>query len=258
MRLKDNYGELLKNIFNPIFVLLIFIVVTTLLYFLSDMLSYDFYKIICEFFVVILLLIVYYEFNKKNKAIRLLNEALSEKEKLTKKLEKTNIELQNIATKDSLTGIGNRRYYFEFGDKAFYLAKRENKLLSLITIDIDNFKNINDKFGHQVGDDVLKLVASSMESEIRKSDILARVGGEEFSIVLPNTNLDEAMIISEKIRTKIKATSFCTEDIEISVTGSLGVSQIEKDDTDLDDIYARADKALYKAKSSGKNRVCYS
>lgn len=239
------------NTTSPMFLTVTIIGFIVLFYILNLILPYDIYEIVCHAFVSFLLLFVFYEFNKKNKAIKLLNETILEKEKLTKELEK-------IATKDSLTGIGNRRYYFDLGDKAFALAKRDESYLSMITIDIDNFKDINDKFGHQVGDDILKLVASCMEKELRKSDILARVGGEEFSIVLPNTDLDNAMTIAEKIKSKINTINYIHKDIKVIVTGSFGVSQNSKDDKDLDDIYARADKALYKAKSSGKNRVCYS
>ena len=236
---------------NPIFTFILFMGIIIVFYILNQVLSYDIYKIVCHLSVSFLLLFVFYEFNRKSKLIKELNKTLIEKDKLTKELEK-------IATKDSLTGIGNRRYYFELGEKAFSFAKRNDSFLSLITIDIDNFKDINDKFGHQAGDSVLKLVASSMLSELRKSDILARVGGEEFSIVLPNTDLDKAISIAEKIRIKIKNIDYKHNSVDVIVTGSFGVSQNSETDIDLDDIYARADKALYKAKSSGKNRVCYS
>ncbi len=241
----------MKYTSNPFFTFVLFLGIISIFYILNITLSYETYKIICHFFVGFLLLYVFFDFNRKSKLIKQLNETLLEKEKLTKELEK-------IATQDSLTGIGNRRYYFDLGSKAFSIAKREKSFLSLITIDIDNFKDINDEFGHQVGDDVLKLVASNMISELRKSDILARVGGEEFSIVLPNTDLDKAMLIAEKIRTKFKNIDYKYKNRAILVTGSFGVSQNLDSDTNLDEIYARADKALYKAKSSGKNRVCYS
>lgn len=201
---------------------------------------------------------IFYELNKKTKVIKLLNNTLKEKERLSKELTKSNKKLEKLATLDFLTGIGNRRYYFDLGEKAFALAKRDNQFLSIITIDIDDFKEINDKFGHQVGDDILKLVANNMKLHIRKSDILARVGGEEFSIILPKSDLEDALIIAEKVRETLNSIVYEHNNIKVSVTASFGVSQIiYQSDTDLDDIYARSDKALYKAKSSGKNRVCY-
>lgn len=247
----------LENKFNFILTFLLFTTFFLFSYILNTLFPYDIFQAICHIFITLIILLVFFTLKKKNCMINELNETLDEKDRLSRKLEETNKKLEELASKDSLTGIGNRRYYFDFGEKLFSLAKRDNTLLSLITMDIDNFKNINDKFGHQIGDEILKLVSSNIISELRKSDISARVGGEEFSIVLPNTDLDKAISIAEKIRIKIKNIAYKHQNSEVFVTGSFGVSQIITNDNYLDDIFARADKALYKAKSSGKNRVCY-
>lgn len=208
--------------------------------------------------LLIFIFIVLLDLRKKRKNIEYLNSALKEKREQAQYLKKENKVLNELAIKDYLTQVGNRRYFFDFAKKAFLLAKREKKSLSLIVVDIDNFKMVNDQFGHQIGDEILKSFATCMERELRKSDILGRVGGEEFAVLLPNTNLDEAIQIAEKIRIRIKNSVYKSNEKNISVSGSFGVSQINlKYDQTLDNIYARADVALYKAKSIGKNRVCY-
>jgi diguanylate cyclase (GGDEF)-like protein len=192
--------------------------------------------------------------------IRKLNRTLEKKvHKRTKELRDANKRLTEISTIDYLTNIPNRRYFFESGSKYFYLAKREESDLSIICIDIDHFKKINDTYGHNIGDEILKLIASTINTYVRKSDILARIGGEEFTILVNNMNEEKAFVFAEKIRTHIEKLTYENNDIKIKVTISLGISQMKKDDNKLDSIILRADKALYAAKELNRNNtVIYS
>ena len=205
---------------------------------------------------IFMFLYLVFELNRKHRMIRLLNETINEKNELTHKLEISNFKLSRLATIDALTGIGNRRYYFDLGEKAFFLAKRQNRPLCLLTLDIDNFKTINDTYGHSIGDEVLKNVAQCMSEFLRKSDVLARVGGEEFSIVLADTSIQEGRGYAEKLRAAIERKPYYLNDRPIVVTASFGITQMIQKDSSLDSLYARADKALYQAKQEGKNRVC--
>ena len=184
-----------------------------------------------------------------------LNKTLEKKVRIrTKELIDANKKLIEISTKDYLTNIPNRRHFFEIGTKSLHIAKRENNQLSVICIDIDFFKKINDTYGHNVGDEVLKLITKNMNKYIRKSDVLARIGGEEFAILLNNTNEENAFLLAEKIRIAIENLNYINNNKEIKTTISLGISQLTQEDYDLDSIIIRADKALYEAKNTGRNK----
>lgn len=184
-----------------------------------------------------------------------LNKTLEKKVNIrTKELRDANKKLIEISTKDYLTNIPNRRHFFEIGTKSLHIAKRESIHLSVICIDIDFFKNINDTYGHNIGDEILKLISKNMNEYIRKSDILARIGGEEFAILLNNTNEENAFVLAEKIRTQVESSIYKNDKIEIKTTISLGISQLRAEDDDLDSIIIRADKALYEAKNTGRNK----
>jgi diguanylate cyclase (GGDEF)-like protein len=191
---------------------------------------------------------------------RRLNQTLENKvNQRTKELRKANKKLLEISTIDYLTNISNRRCFFEIAIKSFYLAKREKNNLSIICIDIDLFKKINDTYGHNTGDEILKLVANTMNKYIRKSDILARTGGEEFSILLNNTDENNAFTLAEKLRLEVEKLSYKDNNIDVKVTISLGISQLREDDAELDSIIMRADKALYCAKKANRNQsIIYS
>lgn len=189
-----------------------------------------------------------------------LNKTLENKvNQRTKELRKANKKLLEISNIDYLTNISNRRCFFEIGIKSFYLAKIEKTNLSIICIDIDLFKKINDTYGHNIGDEILKLIANTMNKYIRKSDILARTGGEEFSILLNNTDENNAFTLAEKIRLEVEKLNYSDNNIDVKVTISLGISQLREEDENLDSIIIRADKALYTAKKTNRNRsVIYS
>lgn len=172
-----------------------------------------------------------------------------------------------ISIKDELTGIYNRRYFNERIQKEFHRAERYTRILSFIMIDIDYFKSFNDTYGHHVGDEVLKGVATKIGEGLRTSDVLARYGGEEFVIILPETDKDGAVHVAEKIRSSIASekwrfrNTLRSEDqpeeyIEKQITISLGVSSYPVDSDSIQGLLEAADQYLYAAKLSGRNRVC--
>jgi diguanylate cyclase (GGDEF)-like protein len=175
----------------------------------------------------------------------------------TKELEATKVKLTEMVNVDPLTNLYNRRYFNDISRHILSRAKREKQTFSVLMIDIDNFKLINDTYGHLVGDKVLVIVSNILLKSIRVSDIAIRFGGEEFIIILPNTNVDDASTIAKKIN---KVVSKKDIDIEkghiLKLTISIGVSECDcLCDTDIDHIIHRSDEALFEAKRSGKNKV---
>jgi diguanylate cyclase (GGDEF)-like protein len=156
---------------------------------------------------------------------------------------------------DELTKLYNRRYFIEASLIEIERARRNNRYYSIIILDIDHFKLINDTFGHQGGDIVLQNFAEILNESIRKSDILGRIGGEEFAIFLPETNQEEAFKIAERIRVKVENTKINLNNKKVSITASLGV--YTSNVLELDELIKFADENLYKAKNSGRNKtVC--
>lgn len=162
-----------------------------------------------------------------------------------------NQTLQILATQDPLTRCLNRRAFFERFEKEFSRSRRYGHHISCVMIDIDHFKSINDNHGHPVGDKVLQKVSRMIRRCLRDSDVLCRYGGEEFCVILPDTGLQGAMKTAERIRSTIAATKI----FGIQLTISLGATAIESDTASPAELLDKADKALYKAKSSGRNRV---
>ncbi len=167
-------------------------------------------------------------------------------------------ELKLLASTDSMTKLYNRRYFLSAAAHIFDIGKRENKELSLIMIDIDKFKNINDTYGHKVGDEVIIALADKLKAQQRKSDIIARFGGEEFVILLPATSLNGAILVAQKIKYIIEQCSMLLEGGEVlKYTASLGVARVRFcNETNIESALKRADDALYVAKLSGRNKVC--
>lgn len=174
---------------------------------------------------------------------------------INSKLERANTELVDLTNKDYLTKVYNRRYFNDYSKKAIELAKRNNQDISVVAIDIDRFKKINDTFGHTVGDEALITVANILRSNIRKSDIVSRFGGEEFVMLLNNASLT-ATVIAEKIRVIIEDTIIKVGDKEIDITASFGVATLNKEnDENISITLQRADDLLYLAKKHGRNEV---
>lgn len=171
-------------------------------------------------------------------------------------LEQSKLELELLASTDPLTKLYNRRYFTEASHHILSLCKRENQELSIIILDIDNFKYINDNYGHKTGDDVIVHISNKLKTEQRKSDISCRFGGEEFVILLPNTAQDDAISIAEKLRHSIDNSSVPIEEDTLKYTISLGVSSVDiKCEFDIEEALKRADQALYTSKNNGKNQV---
>ena len=167
--------------------------------------------------------------------------------------------LRKIATNDGLTGIYNRRSFDTIIAREFDRAARYGRELSLLIIDIDHFKRVNDTFGHVAGDDVLKALAANLSKQLRSNDHLARYGGEEFVIILPETPLEMAHLLAERIRTSAGEKDYSVGGSQTShVTLSIGVSSFPAQSATLEELVHHADSALYKAKETGRNRVCNS
>jgi diguanylate cyclase (GGDEF)-like protein len=164
-------------------------------------------------------------------------------------------ELERLATTDSLTGINNRRSFMDFATKEFLRSQRYSHVFCVIQMDIDRFKNINDSFGHAVGDEVLKAFTANCQELLRENDVLGRVGGEEFSIILPETEKEGAFIAAERFRKTSADLKICADDQIVRFTVSIGVTSLRNSDNGIDAVLKRADDALYQAKNGGRNKV---
>jgi diguanylate cyclase (GGDEF)-like protein len=166
--------------------------------------------------------------------------------------------LQSMATTDALTGLINRRLFNLQLQGEWSRARRHHSALCLALFDVDNFKKINDTYGHPVGDRILKELAALVAHNLRDSDIPARYGGEEFALILTETRQMEAAELMERVRVLIERHVFCLPDNPQTVTVSIGVAQFDpKAHTRPEDLVGQADAALYEAKHQGKNRVIY-
>lgn len=166
-------------------------------------------------------------------------------------------ELRALATTDALTGIANRGHLMHVGAQEFARARRYGQTLSVLMLDIDRFKSVNDRWGHPTGDQVIRVVAQTMRSLARGQDLAGRLGGEEFALLLPTTPLAGARAIAERLRQSVQeSSSVHTGDGEVvRFTVSIGVAALSAQDTDFDSLLQRADRALYLAKDGGRNRV---
>lgn len=166
-----------------------------------------------------------------------------------------NRELERLATTDPLTGVYNRRYLMNFATNEFLRCQRYAHLFSVILMDIDHFKKINDTHGHGVGDEVLKAFTANCQEVLRESDVLGRIGGEEFSIILPETDLAGAVIVAERFCQDIAALKVPADEQIVRFTVSIGVTCFRQDDAGIEAVLRRADEALYLAKNGGRNKV---
>ncbi|MGD8783448.1 MAG: diguanylate cyclase [Thioalkalispiraceae bacterium] len=164
-------------------------------------------------------------------------------------------QLINLALFDSLTGALSRPAFMEQSTKELSRSMRFHRPLSVMMIDIDHFKAINDNYGHAAGDNVLQIFVEAIQEVIRSTDFLGRVGGEEFALLLPDTSAPAAAHLAERIRERITRYPYLAGDMLIEVTASLGVAEFQSEDRDIKTLLNRADEALYQAKQSGRNRV---
>lgn len=182
---------------------------------------------------------------------QLMQDHFKQFEEITQILQQKNRHLTQLATKDSLTEIHNRHMFAELFSQELSNAKRQVTQLSLMMIDLDHFKQVNDTYGHNIGDYVLKNFVASVVATVREADLFARWGGEEFVLLLRNTGCEEAYHVGEKIRNMIESTSF--DDVG-QITCSIGITEVSCEDT-LHNAVERADNALYAAKNMGRNRT---
>jgi two-component system cell cycle response regulator len=168
-------------------------------------------------------------------------------------LSKRTRQLEVLARADDLTGMYNRRHVEEHLARALSSARRHRQALSILFVDIDGFKRVNDQFGHQVGDGILKMVAQRIRFSLRSEDVVGRWGGEEFLTVLPMTPLSGALAVAERLRSSIAKTPMKADRHAVRVTVSIGCAENQGDS--VGDLLRKADVALYRAKQGGRNRV---
>lgn len=186
---------------------------------------------------------------QKNAELEELNKTLEQKVKDRTK------ELEYLATMDPLTDINNRRNFFKLSSDALLDAIKENKTFFAVMIDIDNFKNVNDTYGHAAGDDVIRSLIAAVIENLNPTDIFGRLGGEEFAIIFCDVQKDNILTKIEKIRCDVEKIAVVFNEYTIKYTISTGISCKQTPNDTIDIILARADQALYEAKNEGKNRV---
>lgn len=160
--------------------------------------------------------------------------------------------IQHQARTDGLTGLVNHKSFYEVLEKELWRSKRYGEQISLIMVDIDNFKKINDTLGHRAGDFIIKEISTRILQSIRQIDTAARYGGDEFAIILPNTSLTDAAVVAERMVNVVGGSPVMWQKEEIPISISVGLGQYDSEDSP-DDIASRSDKALYAAKQAGKN-----
>ncbi len=165
-------------------------------------------------------------------------------------------QMYTMITTDFLTKLFNRRHLMNVLAEEFSRARRHGRLLSVLIYDIDNFKTINDTFGHPAGDELLVASSELIASHLRREDLYARFGGDEFCLVCPETSLSQVLTLAERIRTLIANTDFTYINAEIEVSISIGVAELTNETKSADQLLQKADEALYRAKTGGKNRIC--
>jgi len=185
-----------------------------------------------------------------------INTDITQRKKLDAALRSSEHKMRFLASTDPLTGAKNRRSFFVSGNQELARSKRYQRPLCILMMDIDHFKTVNDDHGHAAGNAVLKNMVSVCHKTLREQDILGRLGGEEFGIILPEIKISAAYTIAERLRKQLMKLQTRTKDKKIHFTVSIGVTQCKNDVLSLEDALSQADQALYKAKEEGRNRVC--
>ncbi len=172
-----------------------------------------------------------------------------------KRMRDYNMRLQDLASHDPLTRVFNAGAYYRACDQQIHASQRINQSFAVLFIDLDHFKSINDTYGHAVGDDVLRAVAQTLQTAVRRSDIVGRIGGEEFSVFLPNTQVQGAQQLAETLRLAIESIHIEVDGVRLKITASIGVAVKRFDQETMQAIQQHADQAMYEAKRGGRNRV---
>ena len=166
-------------------------------------------------------------------------------------------ELEEMAHTDALTGLFNRRFFTQRLQEEFARVRRHQSVLSVLMFDLDHFKKVNDTYGHDCGDAVLTAIADVANQVKRETDTVARVGGEEFALLLPSTGKDGALMLANRLRKAIEEYPYRDVlDVPVHVTASIGVATVTRSDT-ASELLKVADRALYRAKNNGRNMVCF-
>ncbi len=190
--------------------------------------------------------------------VQLQHEIERDREEIRKfaaELSVTNRRLQEVALTDALTGFPNRRYAMERFDQEWAVGSRSGRALSCLVIDVDAFKTVNDTYGHDVGDAVLKQTAAALKSGLRTPDVVCRIGGDEFLAICPDTDLAAALMCGERVRQAVAAIAIKVGSLEIKVGISVGVATREATMADVDALIKAADQGVYVAKQRGRNCV---
>lgn len=191
---------------------------------------------------------------EKTKALNLANKQLEKELAKKEALEK---HLKHLASTDPMTELLNRRAFFDVCDKTIKRVASNDEELTCLIIDIDHFKKINDTYGHDAGDEVIITIAKLIIDNTRTMDFIGRIGGEEFSILMPNTDKESAFIIADRLRENVAKHKILLDSAYINITVSIGLSYLTHEDVNIHTLLKRADTALYEAKESGRNQVCY-
>ena len=199
-----------------------------------------------------------YQLSSRNKDLVELNQTLERKiQDRTRELSRANEKLTELASTDGLTGVLNHRAFMDRAKSAFELARRYQRPISMLMIDVDHFKRVNDTFGHQAGDLVLVRLCEQINKSLRGPDMVGRVGGEEFAVILPETGVEQTVQITERLLKSIRDEVLEVKpETAVNVTVSIGVATVPPLAPDLDAVMMAADRALYQAKSMGRDRCC--
>jgi diguanylate cyclase (GGDEF)-like protein len=192
--------------------------------------------------------------NKVAERTKELADAYTILEQGKRELEEANVQLRQLAMTDSLTNVFNRRYLFDMGAKLFSMAKRYEWNLAVLLIDIDHFKQINDTYGHAAGDAVLTQVAGIVKNRLRDTDVFGRIGGEEFVVIAPSTDLESAKLLAQELMTRLAQSNVMWEGKHLTLTISIGIAVCHPEDASIEAVVERADVAMYRAKGGGRNQ----
>ena len=165
------------------------------------------------------------------------------------------ISLRRLVLRDTLTGVASRRHFFDLGEQALADSRETRTELTVGMLDIDHFKQVNDLYGHTTGDLVLSVVAACCSAQLRRNDVIGRLGGDEFGLIMPATSLTTARVVADRLRHKVAEAMQDEPDCKIKVTVSIGLTEAAPGDNSFDSLLVRADNALYQAKRAGRNRT---
>jgi diguanylate cyclase (GGDEF)-like protein len=172
-----------------------------------------------------------------------------------KRMRDYNNQLHDLASHDPLTRVFNAGAYYRACDQLIHASQRSQQAFAVLFVDLDHFKSINDTYGHAVGDDVLRTVAQTLQTHVRRSDVVGRIGGEEFSVFLPDTDVRGAQQVAETLRSAIEGIDIEVNGVRLKITASIGVAAKRFEQETMQAIQQHADEAMYEAKRGGRNRV---